>query len=1155
MKNFKISKRNTDQLSEDQVDELYKVYGEMDGKQKKFKGTKREYVTKVSSMIDIWLESNIKNSSNKLEGSGYQEDLAALTQELATLTQDLDKSNTFLQDALKNIKERESVIAGTSVEKTKQSARRVIERDYIPMRDRHVLKIKELTEKIEEVKKKIRELEDRIKSEKLSSSKETFKKMSRLMVLANKQVKESTAVVEASEDYKEMERIFRKTFKLGPEIFEAGPIIRGTLSYPNKKTSTFDETLEQDVPNPFTSKIPKVVSRLEKMGKTSEEKFKTMIDNAVKYKEVVSYLFGNPDPSTIDPTAAKNFFIALPFTKILELTPEGYEDRKVLSQHLSEKLRHALFATKEWTTSTEAAYRSEHFIFWNYFATDLDKANRDVANFKLIGKILSQKQGSDRCDYDFVNYVGDSKGKKTIGSFETHKAKPVQVNLDKILAILYRSMGEDASSRRITYRNPRVIFNVYKSDNNVNDYNVNDPDSVMPFEVAFELNLLKLLNHPRNKSIKEKIELEWETKWKTATPHQKQNMLKKTKPIMDDVADLFKNYYFGSTEVSKAAMIEGVDCINFFITPQIANATDTEEKVRQKSLQNLVSESLDIIGFSKDLLPGFSTDRMPTYKDYAKLYMDPDLTVLRDFYGSKPGNYVFKTFPIGREVVIEPTVPETPAIEAKIKAYKDTDMLKYERLKTDLATKIAAKPVNTPDYRADKNKINAVEKSLGLPITNYPLPKVEFTSVESLTVPQIKMYLTKLFGVTDQTLLKQNKPDLVALVKSKDEYEKKIKAYVPPPPIPVKPANTIVKSDTESGSDTDDDSDSGSVGSGRGKPRKVGKGEFEDELDELDMLEIIVKDLTKKINFLENKGFTKEGKEYIESQIERNVSELEDYTERYSYLKTKHRAINEFIEESIKRGYVPTEKEINKFIEKKLRTMQPTEKLHWIDALKITDDRDEEYGVEEVKEGSEGEEEVKTGEGRICKGKEHLRDLLSISRKEAERRLKNLEIDEKKFAKKLEKAKKVYSKATDEKSRNKALKDVDLYKLKLKSVEEDYDMLIKKTEPETEPPEIAMLVKKIFKTKNDLDFYKEKISLYDDDPSKQEEMRSEIEKREMLLKELEDVRRAFIPKKSVDMSVLMRGDTDEFKDDESSDDESKTGDGKKCFKKVVKYYR
>lgn len=828
MKNFKISKRNTDQLSEDQVEELYKVYGEMDGKQNKFKGTKREYVTKVASMIDIWLESNIKNSSNKLSGGGYQEDLVVLTKKLNELTLDLENHTSNLKEALKNIADREDIIATTSTGKTAEAnrkrAKNVIEKTYIPFRNQLEIKIKEINEKIEEVKKKIRELEDKIKSEKLSSSKEALKKMSRLIILASKQVKESTAVVEVSEEYKEMENEFRKLFKLGPEIFEAGPIIKGTLSYPSKSTSTFEETLERDVPNPFTSRIPKVIKRLESMGRTSEEKFKTMIDNAVKYKEVVSYLFGIPDPSTIDPTAVKNFFIALPFTNILELSPEGYEDRKVLSQHLSEKLRHALFATKEWTSVTEAAYRSEHFIFWNYFATELDKANKDIANFKLIGKILSQKQGSDRCDYDFVNYVGDSKGKKTIGSFETHQAKPVQVNLDKILAILYRSMGRGATPGSVTYRNPRVIFNVYKSDNDVNDYNEKDPSSVMPFEVAFELNLLKLLNHPRNKSIKEDIELEWKTKWQTATPHQKQNMLKKKNPIMTKVTNLFKNYYFGTTEAPKSAMIEGKDCINFFITPQIADATDTEDKVREKSLQNLVSESLDIIGFSKDLLPGFSIDRMPTYKDYAQLYMDPDLTVLRNFYGSKPDNYVFKTFPIGREIVIAPTIPETPAIETKIKAYKDTDMEKLKKMKTDLDKKLNDPKKKGYDYRTDKNQINAFEKSLGLPITDYQMPEFKFKSVDDLSKPQLKMYLSDLFGVKDKDVLKQNKPELVALVKSKEDYEKRIKAYVPkvisvqPPPAP---ANTIVEeaSDSEaSASDVESD-----VGDGSGKPRKKSK--------------------------------------------------------------------------------------------------------------------------------------------------------------------------------------------------------------------------------------------------------------------------------------------------------------------------------------------
>ena len=54
------------QLSDVEIDKLYKVYSEMDGKHKKFKGTKREYCATLAGMIDKFLEQG----KGPLKGSG-----------------------------------------------------------------------------------------------------------------------------------------------------------------------------------------------------------------------------------------------------------------------------------------------------------------------------------------------------------------------------------------------------------------------------------------------------------------------------------------------------------------------------------------------------------------------------------------------------------------------------------------------------------------------------------------------------------------------------------------------------------------------------------------------------------------------------------------------------------------------------------------------------------------------------------------------------------------------------------------------------------------------------------------------------------------------------------------------------------------------------
>ena len=274
-----------------------------------------------------------------------------------------------------------------------------------------------------------------------------------------------------------------------------------------------------DVENPFYSppgsRIPKYrITDAEGKDEATiaEESYKQLVKDVTYYRDIIRAFKGQGDK-----TGVKNFIIALPFKNLTELTPLGERERRLLASHLITKDRKTLVGDTKmgWTEVEEGSYRSEMFIFWN-FLQDKDKLTvkqRVIENYKLLGKIFSLNMANDRIDFDFNfglpfanRYVGESKGKKTIGGLISQETKTPQVNYSKIIAAILRSSYYDDDGE-IKFADPNIIFTLYKSDMELSMFDENaaagTPDSKLPFEIVFNLNLSDILNSELNKGILE----------------------------------------------------------------------------------------------------------------------------------------------------------------------------------------------------------------------------------------------------------------------------------------------------------------------------------------------------------------------------------------------------------------------------------------------------------------------------------------------------------------------------------------------------------------------------------------------------------------------------------------------------------------------------
>lgn len=261
------------------------------------------------------------------------------------------------------------------------------------------------------------------------------------------------------------------------------------------------------VENPFftpeESRVPKYDTG------TSAEKYETLVSEVLYYRDLIKAFRGSEDE-----TSVKNFIIALPFTKLTEISPEGESQRRIFSAHLISKDRKTLVGMTKlgWGEVEEATFRSEFFVFWKYLQDSrlLTTKEKIIENYKLLGKIFSLSAANDRIDFDYsyglsgVKYLGESKGKKTAGGMISEGTKEPQVNYDKILAAILRSSSKN--NGKVSFSDPNILFTLYKSDMDLGMWNpasAKKVDQLLPFEIIINLNIGAVLDHPLNERLRD----------------------------------------------------------------------------------------------------------------------------------------------------------------------------------------------------------------------------------------------------------------------------------------------------------------------------------------------------------------------------------------------------------------------------------------------------------------------------------------------------------------------------------------------------------------------------------------------------------------------------------------------------------------------------
>ena len=938
MKNFKISKTKV-QLSEEQVEKLYKEYGKIDSKQQKFKGTKREYVDKVGGMIGEWLNATkpkVLPDKKSLIGGTKKDDLKAHLDLIKDNRKEIEKIETA------RAKKRE------------------------PLTDNDHKKIAEFEAKIRELRLATPAFEREVEAEE-----------------ANIQHMKELYEAVPSDDSEAKKRAYKeylrsKVSKYFPsDVFDkTKKKIQGTLPFTREKEY---RERPQMVENPFLSTKPGFKTYA---GDTPRAKFESMLEELYNFKEIFECF-------TDDETAQRNMLVLLPFKHIFNITPLGVRQRQLVVQHLQDIGRAVVHKTseKEWSSSAEGAYRSEKFIFDHYLVGGLDPSKVAFENYKLLGKIMSLKQFQDRVDYVYTFFTGDSKGKKSVGGIGEGEAPYPQVSFDKIVAVIFRSLGDTSTPSTESMINPNILFNIYKSNVDLIKYNEEAPDTdeygdnKVPFEICFKLNLKKVLDFPLNQTEGHTAEIfSWYEEIQGKSDQEQQKFFSKKKfnvRCLPTIRTAVKNYLVGNEDteftmgVGLYTTTQGT-CLDIPISTLTAPSGSTPAAVGKIRVANELKNGLDVVGFSNSLFPkAIEEIRVPTAQEYGDLFSTEEgLEIYRDFHGDTYFNYTFVD--IGDErrlnMLTQPTVtiPEdvgeavadvvataadtTPEITEEEKEAIDDEISRLI-FKDSGAVDALNRPFFRGTYETKKEKIEKLkedkpylflpEAASGVVVTSAtpittststsirgphqlpPQPPLRhadvkefahttFQAMSKVTLLQLA-YVTGTYD-TLRTVSPYTKPQILEAIKKKlgaltDEnpygvrpdgsikfFQIRTLAGEPLAP-PIEPTD-VAEPDISAavGSDTttskgDTESDSDTTPSGRGKPRKVGKG------DDEDLAVMLAQDKVEELNLLfdvlMDKGVLTDEAAKIAEELSEAEEELEAAIKYKKYKDEKDQKIND----------------------------------------------------------------------------------------------------------------------------------------------------------------------------------------------------------------------------------------------------------------------
>jgi hypothetical protein len=610
------TKKVLPQLSDTKINKLYKVYSELDDKQQKFKGTKREYCGAVAGLVGNFVDKVISKKP-KISGGAKGKTRAGILSEVKEIQRKINKYHSDIKLEQKTLRR-----AGISEFQIKNAQSGITFAEG---------RIRNLTKELEEELQKPA-IVDRI-----------TKKRGDIATAISNLFPERASVFDEGKRY---------TITGVPEHSGISGVYKESAPKPGVK-------------NPFYFPPRAGYPEIKTEHGTPDEKFDTLIDYAYKYRTFFKKLLKE------DVTAAKNFLILAPFTEILEETPEGVTQRLRFTELLTSKGRNTIagtFAT-EWGPNSEACYRSEKFIYWNILnkrgGTTLSAEEIAERNFELLGKILSLNLANQRVDYNFLYYTGESKGKKTLNGMEfveavDYKGSTVrpQVNLSKILQVLYSSASHhdipDTTTKRLKIGKPEILFCVYRSDSRLNEYNSNDPTGVLPYEIILSLNIANILKDRKN------IELA-----KSLIPYINEYI--KSDPVKFPSATAALAYEKEPLKILREMIHNHMG--EEFSTGDIFTSLSTKDPVLSVNIAHKeLADKFGVAGYSKDLFEGVAR---PSAYEYSKFFTDREKhDVYEDFWGSLPENYNFPAVgSVGRnltEVQIT-TDPDGPEGATKIK--------------------------------------------------------------------------------------------------------------------------------------------------------------------------------------------------------------------------------------------------------------------------------------------------------------------------------------------------------------------------------------------------------------------------------------------------------------------------------------------------------
>lgn len=388
-----------------------------------------------------------------------------------------------------------------------------------------------------------------------------------------------------------------------------------------KKARNFGKTIK----NIAFANRPALAETETFVKKATGEKYtlQELVNEADDYKRVIKFFLGGKLYSDYDVgiqgseevKTVKRFLKALPYKKLLEITPKGYAERvKFVDALIAENDYFKMGDTYvRWSEEIEESFRSESFVFWTLLAKDIKKKDEVVNNFELLGKIFSHVLFFSPVDFKTKYVTGDSKGVKST-SQQTNGFKyprdPV-VDLGKILSVLSEAATIKPSGE-MEFNNPRIIFTFYRDNREIDrDGKPIGPSKMLvytqnktafskklPYELLLDYDLKTLLSGEGGEAIKKIIR-------EARTPGGNYLQHKDNLEILKNLV----NEKYGVRNPTTLFPIPGKP--NTF-TLRMSSDEPMGEKIRK---------DLKIVGYTEEIFQ----DDEPTIKNYTKRYKESSM--------------------------------------------------------------------------------------------------------------------------------------------------------------------------------------------------------------------------------------------------------------------------------------------------------------------------------------------------------------------------------------------------------------------------------------------------------------------------------------------------------------------------------------------------